>query len=404
MVARELVDRVRDRLVDSREEVSAASVAAALRGDGQVIGDHVILELVRLLRDELSGAGPIQPLLDTPRVTDVLVNGPRDVWVDDGDGLRPVAVEFRDDEAVRQLAQRLAASAGRRFDEAMPYVDARIAGGIRLHAVLPPISRSGTIMSLRIPQRRTFTIAQLVEVGSLTATSAAWLRAIVGAKLSFLVSGGTGTGKTTILNALLTEVDPSERIVVAEDSAELAPDHPHWVGLESRPPNVEGQGRVTLRDLVRQSLRMRPDRVVVGEVRGPEVVDLLAALNTGHEGGAGTIHANSAASVPARIDALASAAGLDRAATHAQVLAGLEAVIHVQRSSGRRRVAGVYRFHATANGEATCAPAVEFLETGAVRAHPQAEQILRRLRHRVSPSTADGLVHALEEHTAWLPQ
>src|SRR5690606_25793729 len=222
--------------------------------------------------------------------------------------------------------QRLAGSAGRRLDDASPYVDARLPDGARLHAVLAPVSTRGTCLSLRVPPRRAFSLEELTRVGSLTADGAALLRRMVGAKLAFLVSGGTGSGKTTLLSALLSLVPPAERLVLVEDSRELAPDHPHVVQLEARPPNSEGAGEITVRTLVRQALRMRPDRLVVGEVRGAEVVDLLAALNTGHEGGCGTIHANSAAEVPARVEALGIAAGFSRAAVHSQLAAAVHAI------------------------------------------------------------------------------
>lgn len=233
--------------------------------------------------------------------------------------------------------------AGRRLDDASPYVDARLPDGSRLHAVIPPIASMGTTIALRIPRRRAFDLDDLVRSGSVCADGADILRAIVRCRLAFLVSGGTGCGKTTILSSLLSCADPGERLLLVEDSAELRPDHPHVVRLEARPPNLEGAGSVTLRDLVRQSLRMRPDRVVVGEVRGAEVVDMLAAFNTGHEGGCGTVHANSARDVPARLEALGLAAGLPRDALHSLARAGLDAVIHLSRErDGHRHIAGIY--------------------------------------------------------------
>ena len=222
-------------------------------------------------------------------------------------------MRFADDDAVRRLAQRLASQAGRRLDDSTPHVDVRLADGTRLHAVLAPLSRPGTLISLRVPRARVFTLDELVGAGSMSTAGAELLRGLVASRAAFLVSGGTGSGKTTLLSSLLSLVDPAERVVLVEDAAELRPDHPHVVALEARTANVEGVGAIELRTLVRQALRMRPDRLVVGEVRGGEVVDLLAALNTGHDGGCGTLHANSAADVPARMEALALAAGLDRA-------------------------------------------------------------------------------------------
>ena len=298
-----------------------------------------MLSLVDALRRETLGVGPLEPLLAVDGVTDVLVNGPDAVYLDRGDGLERTPVTFADDEAVRRLAQRLAAQAGRRLDDASPWVDARLPDGTRLHAVLAPLARPGTLVSLRVPARRSFTLEQLVAAGTLTPDAERWLLRLVEARVAFVVSGGTGSGKTTLLAALLSRCDVGERVVIVEDATELRPDHPHVVALEARPANVEGAGSVTLRDLVRQALRMRPDRVVVGEVRGAEVADLLAALNTGHEGGCGTVHANSADDVPARFEALGVAAGLPRAAVHSQLAAGLEVVVHLQRDrSGVRRL------------------------------------------------------------------
>jgi pilus assembly protein CpaF len=340
MVAAELVDRVSARLVRAGEPPTSARVVAALRAEGVVLGDRGLLDVVGAVTRELTGAGPLDALLADPGTSDVLVNGPDEVWVDRGDGLSRAPVAFADEAAVRRLAQRLAASAGRRLDTAAPTVDARLPGGVRLHAVLPPISPRGTVISLRIVARRTYSLGELEDLGSLVPEMTAALRELVAARLAFLITGGTGTGKTTLLSTLLSQVAPTERIVLVEDSGELAPDHPHVVRLEARLPNAEGAGGVGLRDLVRQALRMRPDRLVVGEVRGPEVVDLLAALNTGHEGGCGTVHANTAEAMPARLEALAATAGLGRAALHSQLAAAVQAVVHLVRGrDGLRRVA-----------------------------------------------------------------
>lgn len=352
-----LVDRVRRRLVDDglTRAPDSARVAAALRDEGVVLGDESLLELVGALRDELGGLGPLQTLLIDPRVTDVLVNGPTDVWIDRGEGLERAAVGFGGAEAILRLAQRLATLAGRRLDEASPYVDARLADGTRLHAVIPPIASDGPLISLRIPHRGGFDFDDLVRLGTVDEWGAQWLRVIIAARLAFLVSGGTGSGKTTLLATMLEEVDPAQRILLVEDSAELRPRHPHVVRLEARPANLEGAGLVTLRDLVRQALRMRPDRVVVGEVRGAEVVDLLAAMNTGHEGGCGTVHANSPADVPARLEALGLMAGLPRDAVHALIAAGVHVVIHLQRSP--RAISEVHLI-SRSHGVATTVPAL----------------------------------------------
>jgi pilus assembly protein CpaF len=353
-----LLTRVRDRLVAEGGAPTASRVAAALRDvGGGLYGDAEVGAVLRRLQDEIVGAGPLQPLLSDPQVTDVLVNGPQEVWVDRGSGLERTAVRFPDDAAVRRLAVRLAAPTGRRLDDAQPWVDARLPDGVRLHAVLPPVAPRGTCLSLRVPRRRVFRLEELAAAGSVPADGVVLLERLVASRAAFLVSGGTGTGKTTLLSALLSLVPAGDRLLLVEDAGELDPDHPHVVRLEARPPNVEGAGEVTLRDLVRQALRMRPDRVVVGEVRGAEVVDLLAALNTGHEGGCGTLHANSARDVPARLEALAAVAGLDRAALHSQLASGLRLAVHLLRTpQGSRRVAEVCVLRRGADGLVVAVP------------------------------------------------
>lgn len=367
----ELLDRVRARLVSRGEPATPAAVAAALRIEGSVLGDEVVLEVTSQLRGELAGLGPLDCLVRDPLVTDVLVNRPDEVWVDRGQELQRAGVRFANDAAVRRLAQRLAAAAGRRLDDASPWVDARMPDGIRLHAVLSPVATEGTCLSLRVPRPRGFRLEELVAAGSLPAAAADWLRRMIEARVAFLVSGGTGTGKTTLLGTLLESVPPTERVLLVEDSGELRPQHPHVVRLEARPPNLEGVGQVTLRDLVRQALRMRPDRVVVGEVRGGEVVDLLAALNTGHEGGCGTVHANAATDVPARLEALAVAAGMDRAALHSQLAAGLHAVIHlVRHRDGQRRLASVSVLERAPSGLVEAVTALRLERDGSLCAGP----------------------------------
>ncbi|MGA4801618.1 TadA family conjugal transfer-associated ATPase [Streptomyces lavendulocolor] len=360
-----LLEAVRQRLVESGTDPTPAGVAAALRAQGRVLGDTEVLGAAEELRCELVGTGPLEPLLADPAVTDVLVSAPDRVWVDRGAGLELSGVAFPDAAAVRRLAQRLAAVAGRRLDDARPWVDARLPDGTRMHAVLPPVAVGSTCLSLRVVRPRAFSLRELTEAGTVPPGGDQILRALVEARVSYLVSGGTGSGKTTLLSTLLGLVGERERIVLAEDSAELRPDHPHVVRLEARPPNQEGAGRVTLRDLVRQALRMRPDRLVVGEVRGAEVTDLLAALNTGHEGGCGTVHANTAGDVPARLEALGTAAGLDRAALHSQVAAGLSVVVHLARDrAGRRRVAEVHVLDRDERGLVVTVPALRWAAEG----------------------------------------
>ena len=351
-----LIDRVRERLAAESGPLRANVVAAAIRAEsGGVLGDTEVLSSLRVLQTELTGAGVLEPLLCADGTTDVLVTAPDAVWVDDGNGLRRSSIRFADEAAVRRLAQRLALSAGRRLDEAQPWVDGQwISTGqltVRLHAVLPPIADGGTCLSLRVLRPATQNLAALTDSGAIAPDAAALLRDIIGARLAFLISGGTGAGKTTLLSAVLGAVADDERIVCVEDAAELAPTHPHLVKLVARCANVEGVGEVTVRDLVRQALRMRPDRIVVGEVRGAEVVDLLAALNTGHDGGAGTVHANNPAEVPARLEALAALGGLDRSALHSQLAAAVQVVLHVSRDrTGARRLAEIAVLDRTDDG------------------------------------------------------
>ncbi|MCF3961277.1 TadA family conjugal transfer-associated ATPase [Streptomyces fuscigenes] len=363
-----LLDAVRRRLAQSGAEPTPARVAAALRAQGRLLGDAEVLGAAEELRTELVGTGPLEALLADDRVTDVLVAAPDRVWVDRGSGLELTRVVFPDAASVRRLAQRLAAAAGRRLDDARPWVDARLPDGTRMHAVLPPVAVGSACLSLRVVRPKAFSLAELAAAGTLPPGGEQILRVLVRARLSFLISGGTGTGKTTLLSTLLGLVGKRERIVLAEDSAELRPDHPHVVRLETRPANQEGAGEVTLKDLVRQALRMRPDRLVVGEVRGAEVTDLLAALNTGHEGGCGTVHANAAADVPARLEALGTAAGLDRAALHSQLAAAVSVVIHLVRDrTGRRRLAEVCVLERDAEGLVVPVPALRWAPDGFVR-------------------------------------
>jgi pilus assembly protein CpaF len=301
----------------------------------------------------------LEPLLREPGVTDVLVNGADEVWVDRGAGLELTEIRFAGERELRRLAVRLAGAAGRRLDDAAPCADVRMPTGVRLHAVLPPVSPGRTCLSFRVPTRHALTLDDWTSDGSIPLAAAQLLRQLVSARLSFVVTGGTGSGKTTLLATLLGEADPADRIVVVEDSAELRPDHPHVVRLEARVANAEGAGAIDLRALVREALRMRPDRLVVGEVRGAECVDLLAALNVGHDGGAGTLHANSPIDVPARVEALCTAGGLSRAAAHSQLAAGLRAFVHLARDrAGCRRLDSVGVPRRTATGLVEVVPAV----------------------------------------------
>jgi pilus assembly protein CpaF len=290
-------------------------------------------------------------LLSNPSITDILVNGHKEVWVDQGQGLEKTKLIFLNEESVRSLAQRLALSTGRRLDQSQPYVDAQLSKTIRLHAVLSPIANPGTVISLRIHRPQILSLDELVMNKTMTTSQKEFLNQIIKEKKSFVICGGTGSGKTTLLNSLLSEVNRNQRILIIEDSRELNPQHPHVVSLEGRPANIEGMGLITMKDLIKQSLRMRADRLIIGEVRGAEVIDWLSALNTGHTGSAGTIHANSIHEVIIRFESLGLMAGLSKEAIHSQLRTSLDYVIHIERKSdGKRQVKAIGEFQTNSNG------------------------------------------------------
>ncbi|TSD94339.1 TadA family conjugal transfer-associated ATPase [Gordonia rubripertincta] len=339
-----LLDRVRSRLAADAAEPSPAVIAEAIRAEaGGVLGDTDLLAALRFLQTELTGAGKLEALLAEPDIADILVAGPDDVWVDRGRGLEPTTIRFPDEASVRRLAGRLALSAGRRLDDAQPWVDGQLSDvgrrgyTVRLHAIIPPLAADGTCISLRVLRSASKDLPSLISGGAIPAEVVGIIGDILRHRFSFLVIGGTGSGKTTLLNALIGEMDPRERLVCVEDALELAPRHPQVVRLVARAANVEGVGEVPVRTLVRQALRMRPDRIVVGEVRGGEVIDLLTALNTGHDGSAGTVHANSTSEVPARMEALAALGGMGRDALHSQLGAALQTVLGVARRADGSR-------------------------------------------------------------------
>ncbi|MEV4737916.1 MULTISPECIES: TadA family conjugal transfer-associated ATPase [unclassified Microbacterium] len=284
--------------------------------------------------------GPLAVHCADDEVTDVFVNGATGLFVDRGHGAQPVAGWRASEREVRDLAVALIALGGRHLDDQAPCVDVRLVSGIRVHAVLAPVAASGTALSIRIPRVRAADLEALAALGAFDARQHRRLRDIVERRTNVLISGGTGTGKTTLLSALLTAAPDSERVVTIEDVAELRPRHPHHVALEARQPNLEGAGGISLARLVRESLRMRPDRLVVGECRGEEVRELLSALNTGHDGGAGTLHASGLYDVPARLEALGALAGLDATALARQAVSAFGIVLHLDRApDGRRRIA-----------------------------------------------------------------
>ncbi|MEO7147935.1 MAG: TadA family conjugal transfer-associated ATPase, partial [Terrimesophilobacter sp.] len=288
--------------------------------------------------------GELAELVRDMEVTDVFVNGPRRVWIDRGHGLEARPSLLLDEVQLRELAVRLISLGGRHIDEATPCVDVRLHDGIRVHAVLPPISPTGTLLSVRLPRQQRFTMDQLDVAGFFDLIPVARVRELIAARVNILVTGAAGSGKTTLLSALLANAEPTDRIVAIEDVAELHVDHQHFLSLEARQANLEGAGEVGMARLVREALRMRPDRLVVGECRGAEVRELLAALNTGHDGGAGTLHANSLEDVPARLEALGALAGLSATAVARQAVSAIGAVLHVERHDGVRRLTQLGRF------------------------------------------------------------
>ncbi|MDI2023091.1 TadA family conjugal transfer-associated ATPase [Paenarthrobacter nicotinovorans] len=336
-----LLETVRGSVLANNGPVTPSSVAAAVQASGRLLGTAGALEAAESINAELNGLGPLQQLAHDPSVTDIFVNAPDSVWFDRGRGLERSSLRFDAEHQVRSLASRLVAAGGRRLDDGSPCVDVRLKGGYRVHAVLSPISTAGTLLSIRIRREEVFTLSELREGGMFCDRVEAVLRAIIAQRLSFLISGATGSGKTTLLSTLLGLSDPGERMVLIEDAAELNPVHPHVVSLESRHGNLEGGGTLDLGELVRQALRMRPDRLIVGECRGAEVRELLTALNTGHTGGGGTIHANTAEAVPARLVALGALAGLNAEAVRLQVSSALDVIIHVARNHSGRTVASI---------------------------------------------------------------
>jgi pilus assembly protein CpaF len=372
-----LVQRVQRRLAATGTVASdltglRAAVADALDEDGVQLPAPDLTAVARSIGDELTGLGPLAPLLADPLVTDIMVNGPTEVWVERAGAVERSAVRFASAAAVAALVQRVVAPLGLRVDESRPWVDARLPGGERFHAVLPPLAPDGPVVTIRSFARRRLQLDDLIERNALDPATARLLEAMVAAGIAIAVSGATGTGKTTLLNVLAAAIPARERVITVEDLAELRLPGPHVVRLEARPPNVEGRGEVPLRELVRNALRMRPDRIVVGEVRGPEVLDMLQAANTGHRGLMTTLHAGGPEEVPARLEAMAltsPGAGLD--VVRRLVGGGIGAVVHLERTlAGRagRRVSVVAELLTTADGHTQAVPLRSANPTGGLSA------------------------------------
>jgi pilus assembly protein CpaF len=301
-------------------------------------------QVVRQIEDEVMGLGPLEPLLADPSVSDILVNGPNSIYVERSGKLQRTAVRFNDDAHLLNIIDRIVSKVGRRIDESTPMVDARLTDGSRVNAIIPPLAIDGPILSIRRFRKDALNIDDLVRYGSLNPALVGLLRAIVMARLNVMISGGTGSGKTTLLNAMSAFIPERERIVTIEDSAELQLQQPHVVRLETRQVNVEGRGQITQRDLVRNSLRMRPDRIVVGEVRGGEALDMLQAMNTGHDGSLTTVHANSSRDALSRVETMVAMTGITFpiAALRNQIASAIDVIIHMERQEdGCRRIISV---------------------------------------------------------------
>jgi pilus assembly protein CpaF len=348
-IHRELLDRIDlDNLGRMDLERAGAELRAAI---GHLIEEQAVPLSQRdreQLRDEIlhevRGLGPIEPLMRDPEVSDILVNTSRQVYVERQGKLEPTPVIFRDDAHLMQIIDRIVSRVGRRVDESSPMVDARLPDGSRVNAIIPPLALDGPLLSIRRFGRVPLTVEDLIRLGSLTHDIAEVLRAMVRARLNLLISGGTGSGKTTLLNCLSSFIPDVERIITIEDSAELQLQQPHVVRLETRPPNVEGRGEVTQRELVRNTLRMRPDRIIVGEVRGAEVLDMLQAMNTGHDGSISTIHSNSARDSLNRLEMMMQMSGFELPirAMRQQIALALDVIVQTGRmSDGTRKVTAV---------------------------------------------------------------
>ncbi len=331
----------------------------------------------------LNGLGEVlAPLLRLPGITDILVNSTR-VWVDCGQGVEPIDDGFSSEEEVRALAITMAAICGKRLDDAVPIVDGILPMGVRVHAVIPPLSGEGTIISLRIPARGGLTLEQMRKGASIDDTTQQILSRMLEVRCNVLISGATGSGKTTLLSALLSSISVNERLICIEEISELHPAHPHVVHLQARQANTQGRGEVSLSELVRAAMRMRPDRIILGECRGGEVRDIMSALNTGHRGSFATIHANTPAEVPARLSALGALAGMSAEATHVQARAAFDLVVHMERSVGSygntgRRVAQIGVF-GLERGELTCSCAYRIDRRGRGSTGPAWEELRRVL-------------------------
>jgi pilus assembly protein CpaF len=344
-----LLDRLNLSMIDKVQKPElkrqiAGLVTKLLEEEGVPMRTEDFATLVDELIFEVMGLGPLEPLLADPTVNDILVNSHDKVYVERFGLLERTNVRFRDERHLLRIIDKIVSSVGRRIDESQPWVDARLADGSRVNAIIRPCAVDGPALSIRKFSHSPLTFARLIEHGSITEKAASLLQALVEARLNVLISGGTGSGKTTMLNAMSSFIDPNHRIVTIEDAAELQLQQDHVVRLETRPPNYEGKGAITQRDLVRNALRMRPDRIIVGEVRGTECFDMLQAMNTGHDGSMTTVHANTARDALGRLEQMVTMLGgdLPLRTIRAQIAAGINIVVQLSRlSDGRRRVMSI---------------------------------------------------------------
>jgi pilus assembly protein CpaF len=348
-ISNNLFERLGQRLFETQNEEAlratvVAEIKAIMDAEEAPLTDTERERLVKEIARDVMGLGPIEPFLDDPTVSEVMVNGTNYIYIERGGVIEQSNVRFISDEHLLRVIDRIVTQIGRRIDESSPMVDARLADGSRVNAIVPPLSLDGPILTIRKFAKDPFKTNDLVELGTLTPQVASVLSACVEGGLNILVSGGTGTGKTTLLNVLSSFVPEDERVVTIEDAVELQLHQQHVIRLEARPANLEGQGEITIRDLVRNSLRMRPDRIIVGEVRGAEALDMLQAMNTGHDGSLSTVHANAPRDALARIETMVLMAGFDlpSRAIREQIASALNLVVHIERfRDGTRRVANV---------------------------------------------------------------
>jgi pilus assembly protein CpaF len=368
-----------------RDEIES-EVARILDRESSLIARDERNRLIRDIVNEALGYGPIEPLVQDPVITEVMVNGPNQVFIERAGKLYKTDIRFRDDAHVMRIIDKIVSEVGRRVDESQPYVDARLPDGSRVNAIIPPLALNGPCLTVRKFSREPYTDEDLIHFGTMTPEVREVLRACVRGKLNILISGGTGSGKTTLLNVMSAYIPETERIVTIEDAAELQLKQPHWVRLETRPPNIEGRGMVVQRDLVRNSLRMRPDRIIVGEVRGAEALDMLQAMNTGHEGSLTTAHANTPRDAMSRVETMVLMAGMDlpTRAIREQMSSAFHLLVHTARyGDGTRKVAKVAEITGMEGDVITMQDLVTYTQTGVAQdGRVQGQHVFTGIRPR----------------------